>query len=213
MWRRFNHFLATGETAGWQEEYDRLTTQSDPRFPEPFPEPTFAHLLLTCTEDLANLIELHERLVDARSENWSFELPELVLGLAHTAAGRPQRARPYLEATVAFMDKNPDGGSLSEGAVALELLGRTAEAVRAADEAVRLRPEARDAVNGPEVAMRRAWVLIHAGVRAEEGYAELERLVGAFDQQPRWVAVQLPWVILRNDARAQQIIRSQFPNP
>jgi len=213
MWRRFNHFLATGETAGWQEEYDRLTTQTDPRFPEPFPVPDAAHVLLTCTEDLANLIELHERLVDARLQNWSFELPEFVLGLAHTAAGRPELARPYLEATVEFMDKVPDAAGLSEGAVALELLGRTAEAVRAADEAVRLRPEARDAVNGPDVAIRRAWVLIHSGVRAEEGYAELERLVGAFDQQPRWVAVQLPWVILRNDVRAQQIIRSKFPNP
>src|SRR4030095_10783800 len=98
-----------------------------------------------------------------------------------------------------FMEKRPDGISLSEGAVALELLGRTAEAVRAADEGVRLYPEARDAVNGPDVAIRRAWVLIHSGVRAEEGYAELERLVGTFDLQPRWVAVDLPWVILRND--------------
>ena len=217
MWRRFNHFLATGETAGWQEEYDRLTTQTDPRFPEPFPEPVFAHILLTCTEDLANLIELYERLVDARGVPGILEVPELVLGLAHTAAGRPERARPYLEASVeaiaAFMGKNPDGYGLSHTAVALELLGRTAEAVRAADEAVRFLSETRDAVNEPEVALRRAWVLIHSGVRAEEGYTELERLVGAFRQQPRWVAVQLPWVILRNDTRAQQIIRSKFPNP
>jgi tetratricopeptide (TPR) repeat protein len=217
MWRRFNHFVATGETAGWQEEYDRLTMQTDPRLSEPFPEPGYAHILLTCTEDRTNLIGLHERLVDAGWEQWTSELPELVLGLDHTAAGRPERARPYLEASVeaiaAFMDKNPDGYGLSEMAVALELLGRTAEAVRAADEAVRLLSEAPDAVNGPEVALRRAWVLIHSGVRAEEGYTELERLVGAFRQQPRWVAVQLPWVLLRNDTRAQQIIRSKFPNP
>ena len=217
MWRRFNHFLATGETAGWQEEYDRLTMQTDPRLPEPFPEPAFAHMLLTCAEDRTNLTELHERLVDAGWEHWTSELPELVLGLDHTAAGRPERARPYLEASVeaiaALMGKNPDAYGLSQTAVALELLGRTAEAVRAADEAVRLLSEARDAVNEPEVALRRAWVLIHSGVRAEEGYAELERLVGAFRQQPRWVAVQLPWVILRNDTRAQQIIRSKFPNP
>jgi len=217
MLRRFNHFLATGETAGWREEYDRLTMQTDPRLPEPFPEPVFAHILLTCAEDRTNLTELHERLLDAGWEHWTSELPELVLGLDHTAAGRPERARPYLEASVeaiaAFMGKNPDGYGLSQTAVALELLGRTAEAVRAADEAVRLLSEARDAVNEPEVALRRAWVLIHSGVRAEEGYAALEGLVGAFRQQPRWVAVQLPWVILRNDTRAQQIIRSKFPNP
>src|SRR5262245_51005118 len=153
-------------------------------------------------------------LLDAgRLDSWPFELPQLALALAHTAAGRPERARPYLEASVALLGKIADGPALSEGAIALELLGRTDEAVRAADEAVRLYPEARDAVNGTDLAIRRAWVFIHSGVRAEEGYAELERLVGAFDLQPRWVAVQLPWVILRNDARAQQIIRSKFPNP
>jgi len=54
-------------------------------------------------------------------------------------------------------------------AVALELLGRHAEALRAADEAVRLAPEDRDAVNAPRVAMLRAWVLIRSGVRGEEG--------------------------------------------
>jgi TolB-like protein len=212
--RHENHFLATGETAGWREEYDRLTTQTDPRFPEPFPEPILAHVLLSCTEDLASLIGLYERLLDAGGwEGWTFEDPGLLLGLAHTAAGRSERARPHLEAFVALVDKDADGNAQSQAAVALELLGRTADALRAADEAVHLYPEARDAVNGPSVAIRRSWVLIHSGERAEEGYAELERLVGGFGLQPRWVAVQLMWVILRNDARAQQIIRSKFPNP
>ena len=38
---------------------------------------------------------------------------------------------------------------VAEGAVALELLGRTDEALRSADRAVQLTPERRDAVNGP----------------------------------------------------------------
>jgi hypothetical protein len=96
-------------------------------------------------------------------------------------------------------------------AVALELLGRRAEALRLADEAVRLAPEARDAVNAPQVAMLRAWVLIRSGTRAEEGYAELERLLGGFDLQPRWVAAQPEWRLLRDDARVQQIIRDKLP--
>ena len=90
-------------------------------------------------------------------------------------------------------------------AVALELLGRRAEALRAADEAVRLAPEDRDAVNGPNVAMLRAWVLIRSGARAEEGYAEFERLVGGFDLPPRLVAARPEWRLLRDDARVQQI--------
>lgn len=214
MARRENHFLATGETAGWREEYDRLTTQTDPRFPEPFPEPILAHVLLTCTGDLPNLIPLYERLLDADGwEGWTFEDPELLLGLAHTAAGSPERARSHLEGVATLLEKHRDHGvALSQLAVALQLLGRTDEAVRAADEAKRLYPEARDALNGPHLALRRAWVLIHSAERAEEGYAELERLVGAFNLNPRWVAAQLMWVILRDDARAQRIIRGKFPD-
>ena len=96
-------------------------------------------------------------------------------------------------------------------AVALELLGRRAEALRAADEAVRLEPEDRDALNGPNVAILRAWVLIRSGARAEEGYAELERLVGGYGLQPRWVAARPEWRLLREDARVQQIIRDKLP--
>ena len=95
--------------------------------------------------------------------------------------------------------------------MALELLGRRAEALRAADEAVRLAPEDRDALNGPNVAILRAWVLIRSGERAEEGYAEFERLVGGYDLQPRWVAARPEWQLLRDDARVQQIIRDKLP--
>lgn len=98
-------------------------------------------------------------------------------------------------------------------AVAHELLGRRAEALRAADEAVRLAPKNRDAINGPNVAMFRAWVLIRSGVRAEEGYAEFERLLGGFDQAPRWVAARPEWRLLHDDVRVQQIIRAKLATP
>jgi hypothetical protein len=58
--------------------------------------------------------------------------------------------------------------------------------------------------------MLRAWVLIRSGERAEEGYAEFERLLGGFDLQPRWVATQPEWRLLRDDARVQQIIRDKL---
>jgi hypothetical protein len=96
-------------------------------------------------------------------------------------------------------------------AVALELLGRRAEALRAADEAVRLAPEDRDAINAPHVAMLRAWVLIRSGARAEEGYAEFERLLGGFGLPPRAEAARPEWRLLSDDARVQQIIRDKLP--
>ena len=73
------------------------------------------------------------------------------------------------------MTSSPDGMPLTDGAVGLALLDRPDEAVRAADQAIRLVPESRDAANGPTVAVQRAWVLICAGGdRAEEGYSELQ---------------------------------------
>jgi hypothetical protein len=73
---------------------------------------------------------------------------------------------------------------------------------------VRLTPEATDAVNGPTIALYRAWVLIRVGGdRAEQGYAELLRVLGAYGVQPRAVAVDQLGVMLRDDARAWQIIQ------
>jgi tetratricopeptide (TPR) repeat protein len=136
---------------------------------------------------------------------------DYLLGVTHTAAGDSDRARPYLT-KVASAPLAPDNAYAHVfAAVALELLGKRAEALRLADEAVRLAPEARDAVNAPQVAMLRAWVLIRSGERAEEGYAEFERLLGGFDLQPRWVAALPEWRLLRDDARVQQIIRDKLP--
>jgi hypothetical protein len=55
--------------------------------------------------------------------------------------------------------------------------------------------------------MARAWVLIKTQQRAEEGYAEFERLLGAWDLSPRWVAALPEWRLLGNDPRVQQILR------
>jgi hypothetical protein len=61
--------------------------------------------------------------------------------------------------------------------------------------------------------MLRAWILIHSGTRAEEGLAELERLIGAFGVVPRFVATDPLWRLLEHDARVQQIIRQHLPQP
>jgi TolB-like protein/Flp pilus assembly protein TadD len=199
--RYLNRFMATGETAGWREEHDRLLRAS----PGESSLGGRTKWMLICTGDLAGLIALYE----SASEG---ELPEpldYLLGVTHTAAGHPDRARPYLTA-VASAPRTPEGWPYVFAAVALELLGRRAEALRLADEAVQLAPEDRDAVNGPYVAILRAWVLIRSGARAEEGYAEFERLVGGFDLRPRWVAAQPEWRLLREDARVQQIIRDKL---
>jgi tetratricopeptide (TPR) repeat protein len=206
-----NRFLATGETHGWQEEFERL----EPLFGG-FRESAGArHAMLMCTDDLPGQIELLERmLAENVDEIYTGQGVPLTLAMTYLLAGQSDRARPHLQAVAAAIPTGEalgDSAEVADGAIALELLGQSEDAVRAADAAVRLRPEARDALNGANVAMNRAWVLIHSGIRAEEGYAELERLVGRIDLQPRWVAVTPLWRLLRDDARAQQIIRSRFP--
>jgi tetratricopeptide (TPR) repeat protein len=135
------------------------------------------------------------------------------LALAYLATGDKERARPLL-AAVAERKPEPDkpesGQEVIQRAVALELIGRRADALRAADTAIALLPE-HDATNNPGVYMTRSWVLIRSGVRAEEGYSELKRWLGSWGQQPRWISVSLPWVLLRDDARTQQIIRDALP--
>jgi TolB-like protein len=209
--RYFNRFLATGSTDGWREEFERLSrpaTGSSPRG-------GFNHyMLVTATEDIAGQIELFEQIHAGQVEDLGVggESMALRLALAHLITGHPDRARPYLLEVASADASEPDSAiGLMDRAMALELLGQSEAAVRAADAAVEARPISRDAVNGAQVAMARAWVLIHSGIRAEEGYAELEQLVGTIDQQPRWVAATLPWMLLRDDQRAQQIIRSRFP--
>jgi tetratricopeptide (TPR) repeat protein len=163
--------------------------------------------MFTCLGDYAALIALYE---GAPEEEFGSESRQYRLGLAHLAAGAPERARPYLDAAVVEGLNERDPHDLVHAAVALELLGRRTEALRAADAAIPLLPK-RDAVNNPYIEITRAWVLIRSGERAEEGYAELKRHLGQFDLQPRWVAVSLPWVFLRDDARVQQIIRDALP--
>ena len=197
--QRFHRF---GVTDGWRDAYERIAPKLSPQY-----RPHLARTYLLATGDLEGWIAYVE-LLGPEGDLVDFDRDE-ELGIAYWATGIEARARPHLLTIVEKMERSPKGTPMPwGGAVALELLGRHAEAIRAADEAVRLMPESRDAVNGPTVAIQRAWVLIHGrGARAEDGYAEFERLLGAYMLQPRVVAAEPLWLILRDDARVQQIFR------
>jgi TolB-like protein/Flp pilus assembly protein TadD len=194
-------FLAAGDTDGWREAFERLA----PGLPPYLRAYQFTHLS-RATGDLAGYAAFLEEADPSEVERATDRAVELAR--TYAALEDLARARPYLVSVVDEMARSPNGRSLSDGAVALILLGRPDEAVSAVEEASRLTPEARDAVNGPTVAVTRAWVLIRAGgERADEGYAELQRLLGAFRVQPRSFAVYSLGVLLREDERAQRIIR------
>jgi len=196
------HFLATGETDGWREEIERL-------LPETSEQTRLLNSLrmLTATGDLKGQAALFEL---APAEEYPDH--DLQLAFIYLAQGDRNRAQPHLDLAALDAARNPgDALSLADGAIAVALLDRCAEAVPMADQAVRLMPERRDAVNGPTVAIKRAWVLIRCKVRADQGYQELDRVLGSMYLQPRWVAATPLWLLLRDDARTQQIIRSKFP--
>ena len=163
----------------------------------------FLDRILVSTGDLAGRVELYER-PDAAGGMWS---ADYVLSVTYTALGDRPRARPHLMAMVEAGRESTSPLAKADSAVALALLGEHAAAQRAADEAVQLLPVSRDMVNGPRVAIARAWVLIKTHERAEEGYAELERLLGAWGLWPRYVALLPEWRMLTDDPRVQQLFR------
>jgi TolB-like protein/Tfp pilus assembly protein PilF len=195
-------FLATGRIDGFREEFERVAAMIE----EPA-RTEAAVYMLTMVGDLPGLAATLESATAQGRDR-----ARLDLATTYLALGDEARARPILEATVVEAIRLPDDAfAVAEGAVALELLGRTDEALRSADRAVQLAPERLDAVNAPQVAMLRAWVLIHSGARADEGYREFERLIGSINLQPRWVAATPLWRLLRDDQRVQQILESKFP--
>ena len=109
--------------------------------------------MLTMVGDLPGLaVKLESATTQGRDR------ARLDLATTYLALGDEARARPILEATVVEAIRLPDDAfTVAEGAVALELLGRTDQALRSADRAVQLAPERLDAVNAPQVAMLRAW--------------------------------------------------------
>ena len=139
----------------------------------------------------------------------------LQLGMSHDDHAVADQGGPPVPARCTDRQQVDDDDVLAVRTddVARDLSGVAAVALRAADEAVRLMPEVTDAVNAPQIALLRAWVLIRSGTRAEEGYAELERWLGSYGWQPRWVAAEPLWRILRDDARTEQIFRDSFPKP
>jgi TolB-like protein len=194
-------FMMTGDTDGWRAMFERHESRM-----EPWMRTFQLKQLSLATGDLTGYIAYVEEADSSELEGPSDREVELAWGYA--ALGDLERARPHLQWLVDEMARSTDAVSFSEGAISLLLLGRPDEAIRAADEAARQAPESRDAVNGPTVAVQRAWVLIRAGGdRAEEGYAELHRLLGAFRVQPRAFAIDPLGVMLRDDERAERIIR------
>jgi TolB-like protein/Tfp pilus assembly protein PilF len=195
-------FLATGQSDGFREEFERVEAMLEGPL-----RTELAIGMLTIIGDLPGLATFLESATAQGRDR-----ARLDLATTYLALGDEARARPFLEATVVEAIRLPDDAfAVAEGAVALALLGRTDEALRSADRAVQLAPERLDAVNAPQVAMLRAWVLIHSGARADEGYREFERLLGSINLQPRWVAATPLWRLLSDDQRVQQILESRFP--
>jgi tetratricopeptide (TPR) repeat protein len=137
---------------------------------------------------------------------------ELTLGAVYVELGDPERAVPYLEAVVGLLTAYPDDPiNLASAAIALALLGRPNEALEHAERALQFAPPQREnAINYTLVAKARAWVLIYTRTRAEEGYAEIERLLGGWDMSPQELLVKPPARLLRDDPRLQQIVRSKL---
>jgi TolB-like protein len=200
--RYFLRFAATGDASGWRKDWDRVSLAMDQT-----DRAIIAYNMYTCGNDLPGLIDWYEHAPDAELAGSR----DYILGVTHAALGNLAQARPHLEAAVAAAQEPKSADARIEGAVALELLGEHEAALRMIDDEVRRVPESLDAAAGPAVAMVRAWILIHGRERADEGYAELERLLDTFGVVPWFVKVNPLWRVLAGDARVQATIQAKLP--
>ena len=104
-----------------------------------------------------------------------------VIGLWYSAAGDRRSAAQALHMAERLGREKikgapDDSDSLMRLAVVQSVLEEHAAALATIDRARALVPEARDAVNGPDVSFVRSIVLVRAG-RSTEGYAEVTRLL------------------------------------
>src|SRR5688572_2167626 len=181
-------FLATGATDGWQEAYERLAPGLSPAIRSYF----FGRLCLAAGDlaGYAAFVEAADRSERQQSSGRTRPCHRCArrpsAGAAVSSVGRGRDARAGRRA----VDRRCGGTCAARQARRGSTCRRRGDSAR------------------PGVAVQRAWVLIRAGgERADEGYAELQRLLGGFRVQPRAFATYSLGVMLRDDARAHRIVQ------
>jgi TolB-like protein/class 3 adenylate cyclase/Tfp pilus assembly protein PilF len=150
----------------------------------------------------------------------NFETPkDIFIGEAYVASGDAARARPHFvrarDFLQAYIAREPESAYLAEAHAQLGLthayLGERAEALRRAEEAIKLLPISRDALDGPEVAAIAAAVHMRLG-DADRALTELARLLGTPAGPHAHDLQRYPeWKPLWNDPRFRKLIAENTP--
>ena len=118
------------------------------------------------------------RLLEAVPNDDALERGGLI-GMLYLAAGdaiRAQRSFRGAERFALERQRKSEAVNLRALAIVQSMLGEHAAALATIEMARTRQPEARDAINGPQVSFVRSVILVRAG-RSEEGYAEVTRLL------------------------------------
>jgi TolB-like protein/thioredoxin-like negative regulator of GroEL len=152
--------------------------------------------------------------VEAMADNrGTVGLREAYRAWAWQLEGNETKARELARETLAVLDALPPIGGYSKGyelltrAQALAILGESALAIEAANQALAVTPESKDQMFGATFAQLRAQVLGMAGAR-EEALAEIERLLHTPYKFNKWrLYNDSRWDFFRDDERFNALIR------
>ena len=103
-----------------------------------------------------------------------------LIGFLYLAAGDTGRAAQAFRGAerdaLRIQERKRSSLELAQLGLIQSMLGKHAAALASVEKARKEAPEARDAINGPQVSFVRSVILVRAG-RSAEGYAEVERLL------------------------------------
>ena len=126
------------------------------------------------------------------------------VGDAHNAESSFRLAEQAGRAQVRLNPRDAD--MLARLALVESMLGEHKAALATIEEARKLYPEARDAINGPPVSFMRSVILVRAGHSAE-GYAEVTRLLRVPFGNPPDLDNELPvWLLIKDDPKYDEIL-------
>jgi tetratricopeptide (TPR) repeat protein len=156
--------------------------------------------------DQSLLLSLSPTAFGGERGTWAIALAQLYAVRRDTIRARAYADSARLADQAALHDAPDDAQSLAELGLALAYVGRSSDAIREGERAVRLEPVDRNAIEGPYLAYVLARIYLIAG-RQDDALTILEALTRQpYFVTPAWLRVDPYLTPLRGNLRFQRLV-------